>query len=502
MKFKNPIIEKLYDYLSLKSKEAYKDKLLISNVVLSKQETRGRVFETYLAGETPLPTSFYLFTKKIIVYLIKNSISFVLCLIAALFHRFSGQKFRIEDGVDYVLLDTFFIIDLILNEGKFKDTYFPGLPEYLSDKNIDYVYVPKWFGFNHPLKLLRIFKIFKKNHTPVLTHFQVLTLTDYLDTVRFIFLYPFSIFRFSRKLASSYEDKVLCGGLWSAFDDVAYESHMRYLFARRLTTLKFSKIKCISWYENLGADKNFYRGLRGFSGKTEIIGAQLYLRPHTVMNIFPDQNDIPFNLMPDKILVNGPGFYYDLDQVKVGVGPALRYNHLFKDGQEESLSGEIVLVVLPYWDHLARDILGIIRDVDWPKPVKIKFHPTMNWKNYKEMIPKKFTVTSESIQTLLSQAFIVVGNSTGAIVEALALGIPVISVNKASSINHDFMPEIGKGIIWDRAENAEGVRKLIAQFKNTMGKNSTQLKEEGVRIRSFCFSEPTDELIGQAFELG
>ena len=126
----------------------------------------------------------------------------------------------------------------------------------------------------------------------------------------------------------------------------------------------------------------------------------------------------------------------------------------------------------------------------------------MNWKNYKEMIPKKFTVTSESIQKLFSQALMVAGNSTGAIVEALALGIPVISVNKASSISHDFMPEIGKGIIWDRAEDAEGVRKLIAQFKNTMDKNSTQLKEEGVRIRSLYFSEPTDELIGQAFELG
>jgi ABC-type Fe3+-hydroxamate transport system substrate-binding protein len=95
----------------------------------------------------------------------------------------------------------------------------------------------------------------------------------------------------------------------------------------------------------------------------------------------------------------------------------------------------------------------------------------------------------------------VAGSSTGALVEALSLGIPVISINKASSISHDFIPEIGKGIIWGRAENAEGVRKLIAQFQNTMSENSTQLKEEGIRIRSFCFSAPTDELIGRAFEL-
>ena len=66
MNFKNPVIEKLYHYLSLKSREAYKDPLLISNVVLSKQDTRGKVLETYLAGETPLPVSFFLVVKKVI----------------------------------------------------------------------------------------------------------------------------------------------------------------------------------------------------------------------------------------------------------------------------------------------------------------------------------------------------------------------------------------------------------------------------------------------------
>jgi hypothetical protein len=220
------------------------------------------------------------------------------------------------------------------------------------------------------------------------------------------------------------------------------------------------------------------------------------------MNVLPDQNDIPFNLMPDKILVNGPGFRYDFDQVKVSVGPSLRYKHLFEDAQGEASTGDIILVVLPYWDHLVRDILEIIRDINWPKPVKIKFHPSMDCKKYEGMIPEGFSVTSEPIQELLAQTFMVAGSSTGALLEALSLGIPVININKASSISHEFIPEIGKGIIWGQAEDAEGVRTLIAQFQNSIDKNSTQLKEEGLRIRSFCYSEPTEELIGQAFELG
>ena len=117
----------------------------------------------------------------------------------------------------------------------------------------------------------------KKSRIPILTQFQVLNLVDYLTVVKFILLYPFSIFRFTRKLGSTYEDKVLYSGLWSTFDGMAFEPYMRYLFAKRLVAIKFGKIKCISLYENLVADKNFYRGLRILPGKAQIIGIYFLL---------------------------------------------------------------------------------------------------------------------------------------------------------------------------------------------------------------------------------
>jgi len=64
------------------------------------------------------------------------------------------------------------------------------------------------------------------------------------------------------------------------------------------------------------------------------------------------------------------------------------------------------------------------------------------------------------------------------------------------------MPEIGKGVVWDQVEEVEEVKKLVVQFEKALDENPEQLKEEGVRLKSFCFSEPTDELIGRAFELG
>ena len=500
MNFKNPVIGKLYDYLSRKSREAYRDELLISNVVLNKQDTRAKVLETYLAGETPLQVSFLLVVRKTILYLVKNLIGLVLCLITALLHRLSGQKFFVKEGEDCVMIDTFLLIDRVLDEDDFSDSYFPGLSEYLLEKKIEYVYILKGFRSNHFLQLFRVFRILKKSYAPVLTQFQVLNLVDYLDVLRFIFLYPFSIFRFTRKLGSTYEDKIIYGGLWNALDGVAFESYMRYLFAKRLVAIKFGKIKCISWYENHVADKNFYRGLRTRPGKARIIGANLGVRPYSIMNQVPDEQEIPFNVVPDKILFCGPGYCVDLGLVDVGIGPALRCKHLFNIDPLPS-AGEIILVALPYHDYLVRHILEIISEVDWPKPVKVKFHPTMNWRKYECMIPRRLSITSESVQKLLSQAYMVVGECTGVLVEAASLGIPAINISKSNSFSHDYFPEIGKGIIWDQTEEVEEVRKVVTQFEKILDKNPERLKEEGVRLRAFCFAEPTDELIGQAFEL-
>ena len=64
-------------------------------------------------------------------------------------------------------------------------------------------------------------------------HFKVLNLVDYLEVVRFIFLYPVSVFRFARKLGSDYEDKVLYGGLWNDFDGVAFTAACDLIFRGR-----------------------------------------------------------------------------------------------------------------------------------------------------------------------------------------------------------------------------------------------------------------------------
>ena len=97
-----------------------------------------------------------------------------------------------------------------------------------------------------------------------------------------------------KNLGSRYEDGLIRFALWQNLDSLVLENYFRFLLGRRLSALMTGKIKCISWYENIAADKNFYLGLRTQPEKTKIIGAQLFVKPHTMMNLVPDEKEIPF----------------------------------------------------------------------------------------------------------------------------------------------------------------------------------------------------------------
>ena len=96
---------------------------------------------------------------------------------------------------------------------------------------------------------------------------------------------------------------------------------------------------------------------------------------------------------------------------------------------------------------------------------------------------------------------IVLGNGTGSLVEAIALGIPVIDIQNRLEFSHDYMPELEKGIIWNQVTEANDIIQLVDRFQKTLESDSSRLKKEGARIKSSIFSEPSDESIGKAFEL-
>jgi hypothetical protein len=435
------------------------------------------------------------------LYAIKNTLKLILTIVAGFFHKFSGQKFCVKEEGELIVLDIFFLADEIVKNKKFEDSFFPGLSQYLTKIKKVYAYTPRLFGTNDPFKLFQVFRILKKNNINALTHFQVLSLIDYLEIIRFLFLYPFSFLRFVKNLGSSYEDDVLRYGLWKDLGSLELESEMRYLMGKRLSSMKFSKIKCIGWYENQASDKNFYRGLKHVLGKVEIIGTQFFWRPATYLFINPDEQEIPFNVVPDKVLVDGSAKCFESNKIKVEVGPTLRDNGLFKARDIEPSKGEFILVLMSYYYHINDFIMTAIMEIDWDVPIKIKFHPTNDKKKYDGKILRYFSVTDEPLSALLSKAQIVLAGCSGAQVQIAARGIPIIDIKNPAEFSHDQMPKIGKGIIWDRASNADEVIRHVKKFQKMLKFNPKLIQEAGLQLKSLYFSEPTEELINRAFEL-
>jgi len=500
MELTNQKIKKIHDFLSNLSKRAYSDPLLIANDVLCKQDTRGRIIENYLSGATPQKITFLALIKKTLLYFAKNLVAFVLYLLTALCYRFSRQVFQLPENGELLILDSVVVIRRIIKENKFIDEFFPALEGVLIKGGKQYVYVPRFFGTMRPYEWFRVFRILEKNSDPVMTEFQLLGFFDYLKIFRFIFIYPISVWRFAKNLGTSYEDKIVCHALWQAFDSVAFGAYGRFLLGKQLSCLKVDKIKCLSWYENQIFEKNFYRGLRFISDKVDIIGAQLFVRPHTLLNIIPDEGEISFDVVPDRILVNGSGYLPKLSTLSVDIGPALRYAHLFNTKAHPS-EGKVILILMPFWDNVIKHILKVIQEVDWPVPVEIKFHPSTNKKTYRSDLPRRYFVTDKKLPELLSRARIVVGCSSGSLLEAAALGIPVINIQNPDEFSHNYMTEIGKGVLWDNAVGAREVTQLVRQFQEALQLHPCRLQKEGDCLRSTFFSESTNELIGQAFGL-
>ena len=492
--------KKLFAYLSQASQKAYQDVYLITNDVLCKSETRARMLELYLKGTIPDSISFVKKVSKIIQFYSKNTVWFLRYLSAKLAHFLSNQRYSIPGIKELYALDIFFIVPNIINQKRFNDVYLSGLADVLDKSEKNYVYIPTWFGSWNPFDLFEVFRILRKNDCPVLTEFQVLEWPDYGRVLVYLVAYPFHVWRFISGLGESTEDRLLSFSLWETLDTVTLRNYLRYFLGKRISCLKGPEIKCISWYENQASDKAFILGLRHVPGKVEIFGAQLFLRTPTVLNIIPDESEISFRVLPDKVLVNGSGYRLGLKHISEEVGPSLRYGKLFQV-KADPANGEIILILLPYWDHVINNILNLIKQIDWPATVMIKFHPSVEKNKYMAQIPPRFSVADEDLYVLFSKTRLVVGHSTGTMVEAASLGIPAIDIVDPVKFSHNYLPEYGRGVLWDKATNEKDVHRLMLQFEEALQLDASSLRIIGEGLRGKYFCEPTEEQFIQAFDL-
>ena len=501
MEFDNPRMKNLHKYLSGVVRDSYRDQLLLSNAIFAKHDLPLSALGCYLEGKEAERVSFLFCLKKFLHYFFKSFGWLVFFWAQGLAHRFSRQKFVPESEKPLTLIDIFLMPEQIAQTGDLNDRYFPGLEAKLKSKGINYAYVPKFFGTDHPMLYYKMFLQMKEKGRPVLSGFQLLGMSDYLKMLMFVPMYPLRVLRKIRQLGGSREDKLLRFFLWDTMDHTAVKNYARLLFGQCISKMSVPVIKCISWYENQSQDKNFYKGLRLTPGKVKIYGAQLYPWPPTLLNLHVDVKEAEYGLIPDRVLVNGRYYLRQESSLDFKLGPSMRYARLFQV-KVNARGKTALLVLMPYFDYEIDKILEIIDEAELSAEIFIKFHPTTDRKKYAKRLQGKMQIVEDDLYVLFGRVGCVMGAATGALVEAACLGIPVINVKTGLGLGHNYMPQYGKGIIWENASSGIEILRWINKFQISLLTESEKIRSVADKYKKTLFCEPTNKKIDEAFELG
>jgi hypothetical protein len=500
LQIENPRLENLYNYLSNAAINSYSDPLLLSNAVLSKSDLPLGILNNYLEEKEYEPISFLFSLKKILLYFAKSIGWLVIFLAQGLAHKVSRQKFNPDPKKPLTLIDIYLTPEQIVQKGDLTDMFFPGLEKKLISKRISYAYTPKLSGAKNPLMYYKMLCLLKNLKRPFLSSFQLLKLSDYFKMLGFILVYPFRVLRQIRRLISSPEDKLILFFLWDTLDHATVKNYARQLFGNQISKMDVPELKCISWYENQPQDKNLYKGIRSTHKNVKIYGAQLYLWPATLLNMHADEREINFGLIPDHILVNGIYYLNKDSSLKFEIGPSMRYFRLFQttvDTKEKTS----LLVLMPYFEYEIDKILQVIDEAQLSIELFVKFHPNTDKNKYAHRMTGKMKIVDDDIYALFNRVGCVIGKSTGALVEATSLGIPVINIETGVGVNHNYLPKFGKGIIWENASNGADIVKWIKTFRGLTTTKSDLIHSIAEKYKEMFFCEPTDEKIEEIFGL-
>lgn len=310
----------------------------------------------------------------------------------------------------------------------------------------------------------------------------------------------------------------------------------------------------VSWYENQTVNKCFMRGLAEAEARTgrhvPVTGAQLSLWPAALLNNHPDDGEAALGLVPERVLVNGPHFLPEHSRQQYAVGPSLRYAALFekdaaaaraepelarapsgrlneasaaKASPAEAFAAELpavekneaagiadgvrmpLLVLLSYYPEEVRRVLEMALPLaESGAEVIYKFHPTAKPEQYKEWLPPFPAIAdgplSDALEDIRRRRGAVLGSVSGALVEAVVAGVPVLSVEELyPELGMNFLPERGKGLLWEPVGEREDVEKALSSLQKGLDLPG---REKAVHeLRDLLFTEPTRERIHRDFLL-
>jgi hypothetical protein len=430
----------------------------------------------------------------------------------------NGTSKRVGD-TPITLVDTFVLNngsadEGSINNGHYKDRYYPGLMDHLTDdekKNI--FYLPTIVGFNNPLKA---FKLIREANAPFLIHDDFLNISDYYFALK----QPFKLLAI--KISPALFRNIDMSSLLKeemvnhCSDFISILGLLYYRFAYRLN-IKGIKVRLlVEWYENQVIDRGMIVGFHQFHKKTKVIGYQGYVISKNLhLYVYPNESEYRSKAVPDIVYVVGEGLKDDLHEfcqdVVSKVGPAFRFNKLWRErAYNPDPKFFTVLIGLPIGLDDSTHILKLLSSTlkkfkgtnyqFWIKP-----HPTSGPESIKALLPgewpKEFIFQKGDFHDVVERANLLVSNASSVSLEALAKGVPTIIAAPQNGVVQNPIPETVSNDAWSIVHNSSELVNEIMRFENFISVNRDYFDQLGLDIRKKYFNPVSRENTIQFLEL-
>lgn len=436
-------------------------------------------------------------------------ISYLLRWVAACLSR---KKYKVKWPQNHtaVIVDTYIHDYSLSDNGDFKDSYFPFLHEYLSEKGLKTAIHPVLFGFKY--NYFSIYNRMRKSNSLFILQEDFLHILDYLHAISFplrvlthkIRSSPFRGFDLSDILEEEQRQQLFSLGM---------QAVLIYRLFLRLGGVGIKPKTVINWYENQAIDRALIVGARQSFPQAKIIGAQIFIHYPNFLNLFPSQSEVETQVVPHLLLETSQyqcqiacSFTRDIPCKPVA---ALRYSHVF-DEETTNYNGrqklKSILVLLSFNIAEAVEILEILKaglnQIRGDINILIKGHPDYDSKNLVRAFgvrnwPRRYEIFHGSLQDALRQVSLVLSSGSSSMIEAVSKGVPVIFLGRQTGLNQNILSNLNMDIVTECYSTMELIN-AINKYLNLSSAEINEYKNMGKKIRELFFT-PVNEKTMEPF---
>lgn len=391
------------------------------------------------------------------------------------------------------LLDLF-VLEGSIRGGRFHDRYYPGLRAALTpEEDRATFYLPEFPDGGDPAGLLRAAAatgerfLFKESF---------LTTGDYLAAL----LSPLKALTVPpgpRPFRGFDAAPLARADAWeTAWNSMSLCGWLNCRFMRRLAEAGVAVRLLVDWSENQLIDRGLVLGLRSFHPQAASTGYCGYIiSPDRHLYARPTVREREAGLVPDRLVAPGPGLAADLAEscpgLETGDAPAYRFPAA-RRGEAASAPKDRVLLALPISAEGALDALEAAAGAGGL--FDLKAHPALPERALRALWtgpwPEGFAFVDGDWAELAAGRPAVAGNTTSALVEALALGTPVVVVAGGRGFTENPIPAGASPKSWRLAYGAAEFATALAELTKA---DRAGLLELGRGLRELCFTPVTAE---------